>query len=65
MTIVVTNKPSDNYMGAVVQQANSIAASIWPIAFAAIVAQSLRAFASFQAERGLKLMVGILDFPWD
>ena len=61
MSVVVAGKPSDSYVGLAVQQANNIAASVWPIAFAAIVSQSLRAFASFRAERGLKLMVRAHD----
>lgn len=44
-----------------VQQAITVAVSVWPIAFAAIVAQSLRAYASYKAERGLRLMVSLSE----
>ena len=47
-------------MGYAVSEALKVSVSLWPIAFAAIVAQSLRAFASFKAERGLKLIVSTI-----
>lgn len=38
-------------------QAITIAASAWPIVFAAVVAQSLKMYAAYKVERGVKLMV--------
>jgi hypothetical protein len=40
------------------EQAHKIALTAWPIFFAAIVAQSLKAFATFRVERGIRLRVG-------
>lgn len=37
------------------EQANKVALTAWPIFFAAIVAQSLRAFATYRVERGIRL----------
>lgn len=39
-------------------QAITVAASAWPIVFAAVVAQSLKMYAAHQVERGIKLVVG-------
>jgi hypothetical protein len=39
------------------QQALRVAVSVWPIIFAGIVAQSLRAYATYRVERGVRLMV--------
>ena len=38
-------------------QAITVAASAWPIVFAAIVAQSLKMYAAYKVERGIKLVV--------
>jgi hypothetical protein len=38
-------------------QALEVAVSVWPIIFAGIVAQSLRAYATYRVERGVRLMV--------
>lgn len=38
-------------------QALRVAVSVWPIIFAGIVAQSLRAYATYRVERGVRLMV--------
>lgn len=38
-------------------QAITVAASAWPIVFAAVVAQSLKMYAAYRVERGIKLMV--------
>lgn len=40
-------------------QALQIAISVWPIIFAGIVAQSLRAYATYKVERGVQLMVSL------
>ena len=42
-----------------IQKVNKIAVSIWPILFAAVVAQSLRMFAAYKVERGIRLIVSI------
>jgi len=41
---------------------NKIAVSIWPILFAAVVAQSLRMFAAYKVERGIRLIVSLYVF---
>jgi hypothetical protein len=43
--------------GPMVEQAIKIAVTAWPIVFAAIVAQSLKALATYRVERGIRLMV--------
>jgi ABC-type Fe3+ transport system permease subunit len=40
-----------------VEQAIKIAVTSWPIVFAAIVAQSLKALATYKVERGVEMMV--------
>ncbi|KAH8653569.1 hypothetical protein BX600DRAFT_515834 [Xylariales sp. PMI_506] len=39
-----------------VDQATKVAISVWPIVFAAVVAQCLKTWAAFRVERGIKLM---------
>ncbi|MCJ1436025.1 hypothetical protein MMC27_005403 [Xylographa pallens] len=56
MTAVLTGRRSPSTMGTAVSEANKIAVSLWPIVFAAILAQSLRMLASYKVERGLRLM---------
>ncbi|MCJ1477820.1 hypothetical protein MMC13_006493 [Lambiella insularis] len=56
MTAVLTGKPANTRMGTSISEANKIAVSLWPIVFAAILAQSLKMFASYKVERGLRLM---------
>ena len=46
-----------------VMQANKIAITLWPIMFAAIATQSLKTYATYQAERGIKLMVRFERLP--
>jgi hypothetical protein len=41
-------------------QAIKFAVSAWPIVFAGIVAQSLKAAATYKVERGIRLMVSII-----
>jgi hypothetical protein len=50
--------------GVVTQQAIKIAVTAWPIIFAAILAQSLKAYATYRVEKkaGIELMVGALAF---
>lgn len=45
--------------GSMTQQAIKIAVTAWPIIFAAILAQSLKAYATYKVERkeGIQLMV--------
>lgn len=45
------------------QQAIRVAVTAWPIIFAAIVAQSLKAYATYRVERkaGIELMVRLLS----
>jgi hypothetical protein len=50
-------KPTDTVLGTGTTQALTVAISVWPIIFAAIVAQSLRAYATYKVERGVRLMV--------
>jgi hypothetical protein len=46
------------------EQAHKIALTAWPIFFAAIVAQSLKAFATFRVERGIRLRVCVPVYFW-
>ena len=46
-------------MSATIKYATNAAITAWPIVFAAILAQTLKAFATFQVERGIRLMVRI------
>jgi hypothetical protein len=46
-------------MSATIKYATKAAITAWPIVFAAILAQTLKAFATFQVERGIRLMVRI------
>lgn len=55
--VVIDGQPANSFDGAAVQQAIKVAVSIWPIVFAAIIAHSLHALASFRSERGVKLIV--------
>jgi hypothetical protein len=56
--VAVRNKrPTDDLLGMGTNQALDVAISVWPIIFAAIVAQSLRAYATYKVERGVRLMV--------
>ena len=52
------NTASSTKLGDVLQDATKIAVTVWPIAFAAIAAQSLKAFATYKLESGIRLMVG-------
>ena len=56
MSAILTGRPANSRMGAAIIEANTAAVSIWPIVFAAVLAQSLRIFASYKVERGLRLM---------
>jgi hypothetical protein len=49
-----------------IQNALQVAVSVWPVTFAAIVAQSLRTYATYKVERGVRLMVGLccISFIW-
>jgi hypothetical protein len=49
-----------------IQNALQVAVSVWPVTFAAIVAQSLRTYATYKVERGIRLMVGLccISFIW-
>lgn len=38
-------------------QAITVAASAWPIVFAAVVAQTLKMYAAYKVERGIQLVV--------
>ncbi|MCJ1377999.1 hypothetical protein MMC17_001095 [Xylographa soralifera] len=53
---VVNGRSEDSKLGAGVVEAVQVGVSIWPIVFAAIVAQSLKMLASYKVERGLRLM---------
>jgi hypothetical protein len=46
-------------MYTVITHATKAAITAWPIVFAAILAQTLKAAATYQVERGIKLMVRI------
>jgi hypothetical protein len=60
LTAVMTGQAEDSSLGTSVGQANKIAVSLWPIVFAAIMAQTLRMFASYKVERGIRLMVRLI-----
>jgi hypothetical protein len=45
-------------MSETIAHATKAAITAWPIVFAAILAQTLKALATFQVERGIRLMVG-------
>lgn len=46
-------------LGHAVVEIDKIAVSLWPILFAAVVAQSLRMYAAWQVERGILLIVSL------
>jgi hypothetical protein len=46
---------SDKYIA--LQEAIKVAVTTWPIVFAAIVSQTLKQFAAYKVERGVRLMV--------
>lgn len=48
---MVNGQPISSSLGVGVTQANRVAVSIWPIAFAALAAQALRMYASYKVER--------------
>ncbi|MCJ1378279.1 hypothetical protein MMC17_001376 [Xylographa soralifera] len=56
LTAVVKGQPANSGLGAGIAQARTIGASLWPIAFAAILAQTLKMYASYKVERGMRLM---------
>lgn len=62
MTAAIRGKPENDKTGRRVTEALIIAISAWPIIFAAIAAQSLRALATYKVERGIRLMVSIERF---
>jgi hypothetical protein len=52
------NKPASyNKLQDGIQEASKAAVTVWPIAFAAIAAQSLKALATYKLESGIRLMV--------
>ena len=50
---MIDGEPEDPYIRFAVQQAVNVAASVWTIAYAAAIAQSLRALALFRGEQGI------------
>jgi len=46
-------------MGYAVTHATKAAITAWPIVFAAILAQTLKAIATYQVERGIRLRVSL------
>ncbi|MCJ1383335.1 hypothetical protein MMC17_006448 [Xylographa soralifera] len=56
MTALLNGKDSSSFMGSAMTEAIKISVTLWPIIFAAIAAQSLKMFASYKIERGLRLM---------
>jgi hypothetical protein len=58
------NGTSVSARGSMTQQAIKIAVTAWPIIFAAILAQSLKAYATYKVERkeGIQLMVSRVPF---
>jgi len=48
--------PDDYYIDPLTN-AIKVAASAWPIVFAAVVAQSLKMYAAYKVERGIQLVV--------
>jgi hypothetical protein len=57
LTVLATNKPAGSSFGKGVSQTIKIAVSLWPIVFAAMVSQALRAYASWKVGSGLRLSV--------
>lgn len=57
LVAVSNGRPSSSALGNGVNQALKVGVSAWPIIFAAVAAQSLRALATWRVERGVKLMV--------
>lgn len=62
MTIVLNgHRLAAEYTGGTkvdpLSQAIKVAASAWPIVFAAVVAQTLKMYAAHRVERGIKLVV--------
>ena len=62
LTASVHKKPQDDPVGLKITQINKIAVSLWPIAYAAVVAQALRMYASYKVETGIRLMVRFLIY---
>jgi hypothetical protein len=56
-TITLRHTVAGSPRGNMTQQAIKVAVTAWPIIYAAIVAQSLKAFATYRVERGIRLMV--------
>jgi hypothetical protein len=56
-TSILDGAPASSWGVNAVEQAIKIAVTSWPIFFAAIVAQSLKALATYRVERGIRLMV--------
>jgi hypothetical protein len=56
-TLNLTSYPSGR--GEAIRIANKAGITMWPIVFAAIVAQTLKALATYRVERGIRLMVRI------
>ena len=61
LTASVHKKPQDDPVGLKITQINKIAVSLWPIAYAAVVAQALRMYASYKVETGIRLMVRFIS----
>jgi hypothetical protein len=62
----IDGEPSQSMEAMAIQNALQVAVSVWPVTFAAIVAQSLRTYATYKVERGIRLMVGLccISFIW-
>jgi hypothetical protein len=56
-TITLRQTETWETRGLFTEQAIKLAITAWPIIFAAILAQSLKAFATYRVERGIRLMV--------
>jgi hypothetical protein len=56
-TAVLNGAHADSWGVIAVEQAIKIAVTSWPIFFAAVVAQSLKALATYRVERGIRLRV--------
>jgi hypothetical protein len=65
-TVTLRYTPAGSNRGNTTQQVIKIAISAWPIVFAAILAQSLKAYATYRVEKkaGIQLMVSPV-FPMD
>ena len=60
--MISLNQQPESQLGSRVLEAASIAATLWPIAFAAVLGTALRSVALYTCERGTTLGVSTIPF---